>query len=197
MIVISNPTEIVNEGSIINSLFEEGMEWFHVRKPNYSKAELRSFLSAINSRYYSKLVLHQHHDLANEFQIKRLHFTEKKRLEAPSDYSKPSWCESLSTSVHSIVAFNGLPNAFDYAFLSPIYPSISKEKYVPTKNAFEAIKKRTNHYTKLMALGGISVENIEEVLTNGFDDFALLGTLWNTEKTIENFKKCQQIAHSS
>ena len=197
MIVISNPTEIVNEVNIIHTLFEEGMEWFHIRKPNYSKEQLRSFISAIHSSYYSKLVLHQQHNLTEEFQIKRLHFTEKDRLDKiPVRYSKPDWCKSLSTSVHSIEDFNGLPNIFDYAFLSPIYPSISKDKYVPTKNAFEELKKRTNQHTKLIALGGISVENIEEVLTNGFDDFALLGTLWNTKNPIENFKKCQTIVHS-
>lgn len=197
MIVISNPTEIVNEVSIINSLFDEGMEWFHIRKPNYSKEELRSFLLAINLSYYSKLVLHQHHDLANEFQIKQLHFTEKDRLDKiPVSYSKPDWCKSLSTSVHSIEDFNGLPNVYNYAFLSPIYPSISKQNYLPTKNAFKEIKKRTNQHTKLIALGGISLDNVEEVLQNGFDDFALLGALWNAKNPIEKFKKCQQIAHS-
>lgn len=194
MIVISNPTEIVNEINLIHTLFKEGMKLFHVRKPNYSKEELRSFLSAINSSYYSKLVLHQHHDLSEEFEIDRLHFTEKDRLAKPNRFLKPD--RFLSTSVHSITDFNGLPNAFDYAFLSPIYPSISKEDYVPTKNALEEIKKRTNQQTKLIALGGISVENIEEVMQNGFDDFALLGTIWNTEKSIENFKKCQKIVHS-
>lgn len=194
MIVISNPTEIVNEKNIIHTLFEEGMELLHIRKPNSSKEELRSFLSVLNSNYYPNLVLHQHHDLAEEFQIDRLHFTEKDRLTKPNRFQKP--VRFLSTSVHSIEDFNGLPNAFDYAFLSPIYPSISKENYVPMKNAFEEIKNRTNQHTKLMALGGISVENIEEVLTHGFDDFALLGTLWNTKNPIENFKKCQTIAHT-
>jgi thiamine-phosphate pyrophosphorylase len=196
MIVISNPTEIINEVSIINSLFDEGMVLFHIRKPEYSKEELRLFLSGINLSYYSKLVLHQHHDLAEEFQIKRLHFAEQKRLETPVRLSKPDWRKSFSTSVHSIEDFNSLPNAFDYAFLSPIYPSISKQNYVPTKNAFEEIKKRSNQQTKLIALGGISVENIEELIHNGFDDFALLGSLWNTKNPIENFKKCQTIAHS-
>lgn len=194
MIVISNPTEIINETNIIHALFEEGLELFHVRKPNYSIEELRSFLSAINSRYYSKLVLHHHHDLAEEFQIDRLHFTEKDRLNKPNRFLNP--VRFLSTSVHSITDFNGLPNIFDYAFLSPIYPSISKQNYVPKKNAFKEIKMRTNNYTKLIALGGISFENIEEVITNGFDDFALLGTIWNTEKSIKHFKKCQKIAHS-
>lgn len=194
MIVISNPTEIVNEIKIIHALFEEGLEFFHVRKPNYFKEELQSFISKINSRYHSKLVLHQHHELAEEFKLQRLHFTEKERLTISNRLLKPR--RYLSTSVHSIEDFNGLPNVFDYAFLSPVYPSISKETYVPTKNAFEAIKKRTNQHTKLVALGGISAENIKETINNGFDDVALLGTIWNSTNPAENFKKCQQIVRS-
>lgn len=142
MIVISNPTEIENEVNIIHTLFEEGMELLHIRKPNYSKKELSLFLSKINSSYYTNLVLHQHHDLAEDFEIKRLHFTEKKRLETtPVNYSKPDWCLSLSTSIHSVEEFNSLPRIFDYAFLSPIYPSISKKNYEPKNNTFEEIKK--------------------------------------------------------
>ena len=196
MIVISNPTEIVNEINIVHILFEEGMEFFHVRKPIYSKEEMHSFLSAINSNYYSKLVLHQHHELAEEFQINRFHFTEKDReeLKTPARFSKP--CRSISTSVHSIEGFNNVSNIFDYAFLSPVYPSISKENYIPTKNAFKDIKERTNQHTKLIALGGISPENIEHTITNGFDDIALLGVIWRSTNPIENFKKCQKIVHS-
>jgi thiamine-phosphate pyrophosphorylase len=196
MIIISNPTEIINEVNILNSLFEEGLELFHIRKPGYCKEELQLFISKINSNYHSKLVLHQHHELAEEFQMKRLHFTEKDRIDkTPSRLLKPDWCKSFSTSVHSIEDFNGLHDVFDYAFLSPVYPSISKENYVPTKNAFEEIKKRTNQHTKLVALSGISVENIEKTIAYGFDSVALLGTIWNNTNPIENFKKCQKFVH--
>lgn len=196
MIVISNPTKITNEINIINSLFEEGMELFHIRKPDYSKEEIRFYLSEINSKYFPQLVLHQHHDLAEEFKIERLHFRVKDRQKAPVRFLKPDGCKSVSTSIHSIEDFNSLSNVFDYAFLSPIYPSISKENYVPKNDVFEEIKKRTNQHTKLVALGGITSENIKKAITNGFDDVALLGTLWNNENPIKEFKKCQKIVHS-
>jgi thiamine-phosphate pyrophosphorylase len=193
MIVISNPDEIMNEINIIHALFEEGMELFHIRKPDYSKNKMQSFISKIDSKYHSKLVLHHYHNLAEEFQINRLHFTERERIN-PIRVLNSDWV--MSTATHNIETFNNLKNDFDYAFLSPIYPSISKENYVPTKNAFEEIKKRTNWHTKLIALGGISAENIEKTIHNGFDDIALLGTIWNSKNPIENFKKCQQIVLS-
>jgi len=197
MIVISNPVAIENEIKIIHSLFAEGLELLHIRKPHFSKTEMESFVSEIGLEFRNRLVLHQHHDLAEEFRINRFHFSENDRVKlfATTDrFQKPVGC--ISTSTHSIGDFNALDAVFDYAFLSPIFPSISKLNYLPETDAFEAIKKRTNFSTKLIALGGISSENIQQTLQNNFDDVALLGTIWNSKNPLENFKKCQQIVHS-
>lgn len=194
MIVISNPTEITSEINIIHALFEEGMELFHIRKPNASEEELRCYITAINSKYHSKLVLHQQHRLIEEFQLERLHFTEKARQTIPDNFQKS--VPFLSTSVHTIADFNSLSERYDAAFISPIYPSISKVDYKPTQNLLEQTKERTNWKTKLIALGGISAENIAATLTEGFDDVALLGSIWNSTNPIQNFKKCQKIVHT-
>jgi thiamine-phosphate pyrophosphorylase len=57
----------------------------------------------------------------------------------------------------------------------------------------KAIAERTNFKTKLVALGGISTQNIDRT-KSGFDDVALLGSIWNNQP-IQNFKLCQKIAH--
>ena len=166
MIVITNPSPVVNEHQIIRQLFEEGLVLLHIRKPTST---------------------------AIEFNIKRLHFTEKARINIPEYCQKREMI--LSTSVHSIEDFNNLSDLFDYAFLSPVYPSLSKENYMPIKNLFEIIKNRKNTQIKLIALGGISAENIQKTLLH-FDAVALLGTIWNSTNPLENFKKCQTIVLS-
>ncbi|WP_278008571.1 thiamine phosphate synthase [Flavobacterium gyeonganense] len=102
----------------------------------------------------------------------------------------------FSTSTHSIEDFNALKNIFEYAFLSPVFPSISKENYSSERNLFEEIKKRKNFSPKTVALGGIYSGNIEQTLQNGFDNIALLGTIWSSENAIKNFKLCQKIVLS-
>lgn len=182
MIVITSPTAVCHEIDIIHSLFENGLSLLHIRKPDYSEAEMISFLTAVGNDYKSKLVLHSYHHLANDFGINRLHYS--KIIKKEDDFI-------FSTSTHSIEEFNAL-KTFDYAFLSPVYPSISKSDYTSAENLLESVKKRTNFNTKLIALGGISSENISETLKKGFDDVALLGTIWNSTNPLENFKKCQQ-----
>jgi thiamine-phosphate pyrophosphorylase len=201
MIVITNAFSIRNEINTIHSLFAEGLMLLHIRKPNFSEKELKVFLSEIKLEYRNKLVLHSHHHLAVGFGINKLHITGKNQLQllkSPDRFLKPVRCKTsiASTSIHSIQDFNTLSKEFDYAFLSPIYPSISKPDYVSEVNHFETIKNRVNFSTKLVALGGISPENIQQTLENGFDDVALLGIIWNSTNPLQNFKKCQQIALS-
>lgn len=191
MIVITNPSVIANEISIIDSLFEEGLSLLHIRKPDFSKIEMAQFIHQIKLEYRSNLVLHNHHDLVEDFGINRIHFSEKERKDS---FSINHDQRIFSTSTHAIEDFNSLENNFDYAFLSPVYQSISKEDYHPKENLFEALKSRTNHKTKLVALGGIDAKNIPKTLENGFDNIALLGSIWNNENPIKQFKLCQQIA---
>lgn len=176
-IIITNPISLPDEIPIINQLFDNGLELLHLRKPGYSEADYHSFVSCIHSYYRNRCVLHQFHLTAQEFGINRLHFSEKKRKEI-TDWNQYTDC-ILSTSVHSIEDFNDLPDCFEYAFLSPVFPSISKVGYVSEKNLFAEVKKRTNFQTKLIALGGITFENEQLTIESGFDNVAMLGAIWN------------------
>ena len=197
MVVITNPSSVANEISIVDSLFEEGLSLLHIRKPDFSELETAQFIHQIKLEFRSKLVLHNHHQLADDFGISRIHFSEKERKNSPDFLARFSKSYRYkSTATHSIEDFNSLENSFDYAFLSPVFTSISKEDYHPKANLFEALKSRTNFNTKVIALGGIDSENIKKTLENGFDDVALLGTIWNTHNPIKKFKLCQKIALS-
>ncbi|MHC0443803.1 thiamine phosphate synthase [Flavobacterium sp. 3-218] len=195
MIVITDPFFVEDEIDILHSLLEEGLPLLHIRKPYFSSLEMTQFLHQMKLEFRDKMVLHNHHELAEDFGIDSFHFSEKERNQSsssPARFSKP--CR-YSTSTHSIEDFNSLEN-FDYAFLSPVFKSISKENYSPEQDLFEEIKSRTNHEAKMIALGGIDSENIQEVLEKGFDDFALLGSIWKNENPLKQFKLCQQIALS-
>ena len=197
MIVITNPFVIANEIRIIDSLFEEGLSLLHIRKPDFSEFEMTQFIHQIKLEFRDRIVLHNYHFLAEDFGINRIHFSKKERNESfdlSARFSEP--CRYKSTSTHSIEDFNSLENDFDYAFLSPVFKSISKEDYHPKTDLFEALKFRTNYKTKVIALGGIDSKNIKETLENGFDDVALLGSIWNNENPIKQFKLCQQIVLS-
>ena len=187
LIVISNPTPVTKEAFLINQLFDEGLPVFHLRKPDSSAQELVLLLQEIDPVHYSKIALHSHHYLAKSFGINRLHFTEASRKQAGHiNLSEQEVENILSTSVHTILDFKNLPHHFDYAFLSPVFNSISKPNYEAQEFDLTSIDK--NAKTKLIALGGINELNCQKAYEMGFDGIALLGSIWNSDDKIKAFK---------
>lgn len=189
MIVISNPTPIPNEIPFVQHLFQQGLEKFHLRKPFFTLEDTVNWMEAIGLEHHSKIVLHQHFELAFCFEVRQIHLSEYKRENL--DYSQYNRLD-ISTAVHNIKNFNRLDFPFCYAFLSPVFPSISKPEYQTSISWKEALQTRSNFTTKLIALGGIDVTKLSLIQEFGFDDYALLGCIWVQKNGFQNFKLCQQ-----
>lgn len=190
MILVITPEEMVqNETEIINRLFQEGLDLLHIRKPFITQDKMTDFINQIDSEFQSQLVLHSHYELAKEFTISRLHFREIDRQnEMYKSFSK----NIISTSVHDIETFNELNEEWEYSFISPVFPSISKKGYGENSTILNDIKKRNNLNVKLIALGGIDKNNIKEVFDSRVDGVALLGAIWESDTPLNVFKKCRQ-----
>ncbi len=182
-IIISPPSKLKNEASLINKLFESGMQLFHLRKPNATEEEVRLLLNEIQPEYRKGVVLNQFHELSEEFGMNRFHFsTDKRKNEEHNAWKKEG--NVLSTSTHSVDELMSLDDCFDYAFLSPVFDSISKPDY--RAKSFELIPSKG---IKRIALGGINEENCVELKEKGYDGIALLGAIWNSENPVERFEK--------
>src|SRR5688572_29496681 len=77
--VISHAELFPGEATIIQQLFEAGMERFHLRKPGANEQAIRQLLNAIPAEWHQRIALHSHHQLVNDYDIQRLHFTETHR----------------------------------------------------------------------------------------------------------------------
>ena len=193
LIVVSNPDVIANEDDIINSLFDEGLELFHLRKPTYDKKNLITLLNKINSKHHSKIVLHQHHTLTEQFEINRIHFTESERLKTASDDLKKIKEKyfTLSTSIHSLRDYQLLSDSFSYTFFGPVFESISKHGYKPQSDKIASLAEIKDRKIKIIAIGGITADKIEKTEQASFDGVALLGSIWSdTKNAIKSFNEC-------
>jgi thiamine-phosphate pyrophosphorylase len=186
MIVIISPEEpALNETAFVNSFFENGLDLFHVRKYGFSDTEMQRYLNAIDLKFRNQIVSHSHFHLAKELGIHRLHFREAERMKK-SYLSFPDY--TLSTSVHSIEDFNALDKVWKYAFLSPVFPSISKSGYGEHTSVLDDLKRRSNTEVGLIGLGGIDQNNYKSVLADGV---ALLGSIWISDNPLNAFLKCR------
>ena len=192
--VISSPTTVTDEAGIINVLFEEGLEILHVRKPDTEVDELRALIEKIHSKYHHQIALHQHHEIANDYGIKRWHIPEIKRNEM-SEESLAALSEDnniLSTSIHQIEAYDILPASFEYTFFGPVFNSISKRGYTSVlPDSFIFPVQRGNQ--KVIAIGGVDATNIQQVKQMQFNGAAVLGTIWQKPReSIQQFKAVQK-----
>lgn len=190
ILVITPETVVSNEQEIINQMFYEGLDLLHIRKPWINKEEMTDFINGIDSSFYAQLVLHTHYELGKDYRIARFHFREQDRKE--EKYKEFINENIISTSVHDITTYNDLEKEWDYAFISPFFPSISKKGYGVDSTVMNSVKQRNNPEVKLIGLGGIDANRIHEAFETGVDGVALLGAIWESNEPLKVLKECRQ-----
>jgi|SRR5690606_3030212 len=186
MIILLSPEQLVaHESVVVNGLFEKGLSLFHIRKLQFTDMEMVAYVGSIDSGYRKQLVLHSHFHLANELGIERLHVREEDRKQNRQHAFMDGF--TLSTSVHTITTFNNLDAVWKYAFLSPVFPSISKKGYGIADTVLEDLRRRSNPHVRLVGLGGVNEQNCRQVFDAGADDIAVLGAVWNSPRPIQAF----------
>lgn len=193
LLIITSETGIPKETESIIQLFEEGLELLHIRKPSYPLEEIRSLIESIPSKFHSKIVIHSHYALLHEFSLKGLHLPEKIRKEVHTNEIE----NIVSTSFHTLEDIVVEKRNFEYAFFSPVFPSISKKGYVPSlqlkslKYFFDSNKSQIMF--PIIALGGINDSTIIQARDIGFAGAACIGYIWGGDKPIKQLQKLQAI----
>ena len=53
----------------LDACFEAGLQTLHVRKPDWTRPQLRAYLQTVAPQYRRRLVLHSFHELSAEFDV--------------------------------------------------------------------------------------------------------------------------------
>lgn len=192
MIVLIAPEEdISNEIEMLEQLFQEGLEYYHLRKPNKNYAEHCKYLSKIDSKYHNRIVVHYFHELINVYSLKGIHFQEQKRIDHidnPGQYflNLNMYGKTISSSFHEPEVLENCDFEFDYHLLSPVFSSISKQGYVGRGFNVKHIDKR------IIGMGGVTPDNLKEFDSLGFKGVGVLGGIWNSNEPVEEFKKMKK-----
>lgn len=199
LILISTPTYFVEEDKIITTLFEEGLDTLHLRKPDTPPVYAERLLTLIPEKFRKRIVVHGHFYLKDEYKLRGIHIN-KRNPRPPTNYSG-----HISCSCHTLEEVAARKSLCSYVFLSPIYNSISKDGYMSgfTDEQLRAAAKSGVIDRKVVALGGIDETNIRQVRDYGFGGAAVLGSIWQkfdpaldySYKTlIEQFRKLKRLA---
>lgn len=199
LIVVTPPTFFVEEDKIITALFEEGLDVLHMRKPETPAMYSERLLTLIPEKYHKRIVVHDHFYLKEEFNLKGIHLNARFPNQ-PDEYSG-----HLSYTCHSIDEVKQKKHYYDYVFLSPIYRFIAKNH--DTELILPEELRQAQHEriidSKVLAMGGITPDNILEVKDFGFGGAVVLGDIWDLfnartdrdfKAVIERFKLLKRMA---
>ena len=181
LIGITPQENVFREQERISAMIRSGMvEYFHVRKPDFSENQMREYLSKFDADVRLHLSLHDHHGLATEMGIGGVH------LNGRNPNPPAGFARRISVSCHSIEEVVQCKDKVDYCFLSPIFDSISKQGY---KSNFQIEELKRLFAEKILdekvcALSGITFENIAMLEEIGFSSFAMLSSLWELPRTM-------------
>ena len=173
-ITITSPEFLSGEAIFIDRLFSQGLDLLHLRKPEASIEDYKQLLLQIPKQWHRRIVLHEHFELSEKYKLHGIHLN-RRCSQAPNAYH-----ESISCSCHTIEEVITQKDSKDYVFLSPIFDSISKVGYhaafSPTSLKQAAIENVIDE--KVIALGGITANNISLVKEWHFGGVAFLGDIW-------------------
>lgn len=199
LILLTTPDFFVEEDKILTALFEEGLDILHLRKPGTEPVYSERLLTLLPDCHHHQIVVHDHFYLKDEFNLKGIHLNSR-NPEAPANYKG-----HLSKSFHSLEELKEDKKSFNYVFLSPIFDSISKSNYTSAfkYDDLKAAAEKGIIDKKVMALGGVTSENMNVVKDLGFGGAVILGDLWNRfnihstldyRELINHFRKLRKAA---
>ena len=166
------------EALSIAHLLRLGVGRVHIRKPDATEAELEALLSALPTELRRRCVLSHHIELVARWGLGGVHLSvsDWSSLKArPMSVLKPD--QLVGVSCHCIEELERLPFRPNYAYVSPVAPSISKPGYGSDSPWTAEIRRglSVRYPFPLVALGGVGVENAQIFLDEGFSGVALLG----------------------
>lgn len=173
-IVITSPEFLQGEADFIDRLFGHGLDRLHLRKPGADIGECRRLLDGISREWLPQIVVHDNFGLCREYGLGGVHLNGRNPMAPPNHEG------SVSRSCHSLEEISRYKRECDYLTLSPIFNSISKQGYMAAFGPGQLAAARDSGLIdrRVIALGGVTLENIPRVKELGFGGVAILGDVW-------------------
>ena len=79
LIVITSLILVEDEHYLLSEMLDMGLTSLHVRKPQLSSDELKNYLSKFTKNQQKKIIIHTHHDILWNIELKGIHVSKQHR----------------------------------------------------------------------------------------------------------------------
>ncbi|CAD7702801.1 unnamed protein product [Ostreobium quekettii] len=192
LVVITPPVALAGEVETANRLFGAGLGRLHLRRPGFEEAEVEAYVAGVDAAFRGRVVVHGHHRLAGRWRLKGIHYTESTRPPFPIPSPEPPL--TVSTSFHQLDQLKITDyGALNYAFLSPIFDSISKPGLKASMfDCTSLMAALLSCPIPIFALGGIAPDKVPSAAALGFSGVAVLGSIWQSSDPVAAFLELKE-----
>ncbi|MFT6845561.1 MAG: thiamine-phosphate pyrophosphorylase [Flavobacteriales bacterium] len=191
--LISPEGESEIENKLLPQLLALPFTAYHVRKPQWDAEQISEWLKQWPKEVLQKMVIHYHSDPAIMFPVKGYHMSRAQRKskrfvrEINQLFVIHKWTH-LSTGFHHVESLQKFEGGLTHAWISPVYPSISKTMYDKAWSPYTWEKLKLINRFSVVALGGISIDKKEDLTEKHFEHAGVKGTVWSAENPLEKAK---------
>ena len=158
LLLLSSPDFFVEDDKIITTLFEEGLDILHLRKPNSEPVYCERLLTLVPECFHNRIVTNDHFYLKEEFGLMGIHLSRRNPV-APESYRG-----QVTRSLYSLNELARLRERGDlgqYCILNNVFESVSRPDDVPyDMEDLRAASRAGIIGKRVMAQSGINLENI-------------------------------------
>lgn len=198
LIIMTQPTYFVEEDKILSALFEEGLDMLHINKPESEPLYAERLLTLLPKSSHSRISVHQHYYLKHEFDLRGIHIDNPEQM-VPDGFSR-----HITRSTSQISDLKEMKKRCDYVMLHSLFNSLHDSVKASLDFAeLNEAHRRGLIDRKVYALGGMSLESIQQAKDLGFGGVVICGDLWNRfsihneinfHELIDHFKKLKKAA---
>lgn len=174
LILLTSADFFIEEDMILTTLFEEGLDILHLRKPDSEPVYCERLLTLIPEQYHPRIVVHDHFYLREEFGLMGIHLS-RRNPQLPPGYSGP-----VTRTCYSLDEVERIGQQCQYIFLRNVFDSISEpeNRATFTEAQLRDAARRGIIGRRVMAEGGVALENIPRLRDLGFGGVVVRGDLW-------------------
>jgi thiamine-phosphate pyrophosphorylase len=194
--VITKPGIFPGETDYLEGLLEAGLMKLHLRKPEAGEKEKIALLERLAPRWAERLVWHGDVERALSYGIPQVHgsvgLAGGRGKSGGGPLVELDERVTVSASVHSWEEMKALPERLAYAFISPLFDSISKPGYGANTALLEP---PVGDFPCLpVGLGGIGADTIGEMIRLGWKGAAVLGWIWEEPReAVQRYERLKKI----
>ena len=216
-------TRSTSEFAVFADYCAAGLGRYHLRKPHWDAVQLRAWIEEVPVPWRSRLVLHSHHELVDQWGLLGRHWSDAevsgwsalsptRSTVGPSSGLNADSAQRVgdnalhlgefrSCSCHRLQDLIARTGHFDSVFFGPVFVSPTKPDR-PALNRTELaavaryLQARTpaERRTKVIALSGITPERVEACRVMGFDGVATISGVYGPNGVVERDLRARWMA---